>query len=528
MKTTSLTPVSRKLQGSKRPRKRSNDQSHRQVLRRQFKSLKRLVHIWKERSPARVDSQQPDEGPITRLLDDFKAFFTDYHTYFERRIKAGDITKDRAILTLRRVNCTMQEQWTTLSRMLAQRRSGSPYRARLLDADLRAAAYYERFTGAKPGNAQPLVYIEKLYNISRFPYQPVPLIAIPLADWDRQENWLPLAHEMGHFVFWNSANLELYQDVQKRFRDAVESQAKESFRPTSDYPQAVIDDAIQTWQRWLEESFAELFGALVAGPAYAQNAQDRLVRDVLSQADDLLSDDGEHPMPAVRPLLSAHALKHLKGGKAASTLLINRWQPYLERALAVFKQQAKDNPDAAPNRPSPELLAKMAPTIVEILFTTPALQGPASSELDSSLSDLVTLTWQPQPEWGEVSLAEFAPPKLPNPSLLLKEASSVTSKSPKTTHQEDYESSFQKLVDFVRIQIQDKIKTGQESEDEWDVILASGRAIISYVQRYQLEIDPGDYEIHQGPYVGWGTKKRHSHTFTGEHYHSGNYIYYNR
>ncbi len=113
----------------------------------------------------------------------------------------------------------------------------------------------------------------------RFPYLPAPLIAIPLLHWNANKedeaqmpvDWLALAHELGHFVYWNSAKLTDYRQVQERFKTAVDQQIRDYFKQHPGSDEAIIEAACQTWQRWLEESFADLFGALVGGPAYAQN-----------------------------------------------------------------------------------------------------------------------------------------------------------------------------------------------------------------------------------------------------------------
>ncbi len=129
----------------------STDSSAVMSLKRQFGSLKELITDWEGRSPAQSGSADKDArdlaGRIKPLLRSFKGFFVDYHAYFVRRIEAGDIPSDQAIRTLREVNRKTQDQWAILSRLLAQRRYGSPYYPYLRRADELAAAYYQKYTG---------------------------------------------------------------------------------------------------------------------------------------------------------------------------------------------------------------------------------------------------------------------------------------------------------------------------------------------------------------------------------------------
>ena len=195
-------------------------------LDRQFGSLIAHIDAWTSRSPAKGD--QPDVERTHALLTDFTGFFTDYHAYFVQRLEDGNFDDQRSPEeVLRKVVRHVFEQGATLSRLLSQRRYGSLYRDRLIEADKQAKMYYDRYHGAKPGRNEPLTYFEKLSDITRFPFRPPPLIAVPFVDWN-QPQWLALAHELGHHVFWNGADLTVYRQVQDRMRATLDQCLKAS------------------------------------------------------------------------------------------------------------------------------------------------------------------------------------------------------------------------------------------------------------------------------------------------------------
>jgi len=440
-------------------------------LKRQFESLITYVEDWMNRSPAKSESNPADAERIHLLLESFKEFFTDYYLYFVRRIVDNDFKQRSQQEVLRTVIDQILEPGATLSRLLGQRRHGSLHLDWLIEADKRADRYYSRYYGAKTGGDKPVVYFEKLYRITRFPFRPPPLIAIPLADWNRPEAWLPLAHELGHHVYWNSADLDAYRHVQETFRGVVEERSKAFFEANPQYAK-IAEKAKSHWLTWVEESFADVFGTLIAGPAYAIEAQERLVRNTLSRAEDLLWDDAQHPLPAIRPLIASETLKYMEDGQAIAEKLEKRWQPYLDQAEAAFENvQAHRSKGADIDQEvSPKVIAAMTPYIIKGLLTQPVLQaGPGSLE-QKPLFDLVVKPWQPDPVLKELSMAQFAAEGLNELPLPLAPVDhSRQNLNPPPEPPETYLSeSFRQLRSYVQQEIQE----GRVQKSEWEVLLA--------------------------------------------------------
>jgi len=450
-----------------------------QEVNRQFEALMTHVESWLTRSPAMQTSNPQEAARITLLLRRFRDFFSDYYLYFVRRLLNGDLAgRQAAPVALRRAIGQIIEQGATLNRLLNQRRYGSMYRERLLQADARAERYYNRYEGAKIGGNAPLVYFEKLYHITRFPFRPPPLIAIPLADWNHPPAWLPLAHELGHYVFWNSTELSTFGRTQKKLVDAVKQQCQQFF---ADHPDLSAAEKTTTrrWLGWLEETFADIFGTLVGGPAYAASAQERQVRHTLARADDLLLDDGEHPMPAIRPLIAIETLRHMPGGSAAADLLAQRWQPYLQQANTAFGK-VKPPPDVPPqdieSLLSPAQLAKMVPDMVHKILQTPAFQTADTSSTLNSIQNL-TQPWQPDPALDEVGYSTFitrlkgTPPFPPLPSGEPPIGMHAVAASDETYHSD----GFNQLLGYIRGEITPK----RENQPVWETLLNLDLAPVS-------------------------------------------------
>lgn len=148
-----------------------------------------------------------------------------------------------------------------------------------------------------------LTYFQKATHVRVIPYAPVALIGIPytctgIYDADGQlvqnsgdsthtaRDFLAIAHEVGHHVFWHGKlnNIPLRSLLSNRL----------SARPA--------------WRMgWLEELFADVYGTLIAGPVLALDFQ-----ELIYDNPDLEEDDGEHPVGAIRPFLYTDTLVKIK------------------------------------------------------------------------------------------------------------------------------------------------------------------------------------------------------------------------
>ncbi|MEW6404894.1 MAG: hypothetical protein AB1649_24115, partial [Chloroflexota bacterium] len=128
-------------------------------------------------------------------------------------------------------------------------------------------------------------------------YSPeIPVVSIPLSEYNDSTRWLALAHETGHHFFWNS--LRYLEDVEKLHFDMAKSLAEALARP---------EKTLEPWGQWMEETFADVCGVLLAGPGYVVSSQERAAEKI-KKPEDLAHNDGEHPIPFLRPIITYQAL----------------------------------------------------------------------------------------------------------------------------------------------------------------------------------------------------------------------------
>lgn len=447
---------------------------------KQFKVLMQDLAWWSEHAPATGDTTLA-KG-IRNCLGEMTSFFQEYYDYFKSN--AGQLPDDRPLYTvLRTVVRKLLEQSDTITRVLAQRRSESPYSDELLDADKQAKQHYDRFTGFKPSSDRPIVYYEKQYQITRFAYGPPPIIAIPLAD--RGLSTLPVAHEEGHYVYWNGVNSRSYRAVRERFtnmlttrleagclkeflentaagtsRGPVMQRALEQLRRSLDDPnvESQLKQARTRWEGWLEETFADVFGTLVAGMDFAKSSQSRLLRDIITSDSDLMWDDSQHPAAALRPFIATETLRYIGIPTKDIDDLEAAWGTALEKSEVEFQKQiaqmhavpVAQQPNGLKIPPSPKVMAGMIPVLVEGLLKEKILPNAA---LDPTpLLDMVVPFGKP---------------------LDLRAARAASSRRRLI---DGKNSAFTELHNSV----QDDIAGGRETRPEWqallDLELTSGRA----------------------------------------------------
>ena len=143
-----------------------------------------------------------------------------------------------------------------------------------------------------------LTYFQKSPAIRVIPYAQVALIGIPFTCISNAQDFFAVPHEAGHFVFWQGTVPEggdteahIYTAMPKRLSD-IQERLK--------LPKSVL--------RWTEEIFADVYGALIAGPAIAIDFQDLQLNRT---RDEFVEDDGEHPVPVLRPDVYARAIEKI-------------------------------------------------------------------------------------------------------------------------------------------------------------------------------------------------------------------------
>ena len=302
-------------------------------------------------------SQMAQWPGLRTLLQEFSDFANDYIHFLKETPKS--VSRSPFVLNMG-VN-RLLEQWSILSRACEQRLGpvGSQADPTGFEYNLRKAGkfakkYCDRWCpegNTKPPYqklSEPVVYFEKLYGISRAIYAPeIPVISIPLTDYDDPTRWHALPHEVGHHIFWNGVGLGTSGDVHKRLLDAIAEALSVSISPSGSrtpgraYLWAPWLVRARLWGNLMEELFADNTAALLAGPEYAISAQDR-VADRVDEVADLVEDDQEHPCGYLRPLIALQVLREIAGRSTDKAFRIaleglvgrleSRWMNFCEQA----------------------------------------------------------------------------------------------------------------------------------------------------------------------------------------------------
>ncbi len=155
-----------------------------------------------------------------------------------------------------------------------------------------------------------VTYFQKSVTVRIMPYAPVALIGIPFSAIDSPRDLLAIPHEVGHYVYRHGI-FQQCQHTGSRFAAVLSNEL-------AGRPQWLLN--------WLEEIFADVYGCLVAGPLIALSFQD--LQAALS-LQEFVSEDGEHPTPALRPNVYHHVLDHSGLCPTTTQALESRWAKYL-------------------------------------------------------------------------------------------------------------------------------------------------------------------------------------------------------
>lgn len=153
-------------------------------------------------------------------------------------------------------------------------------------------------------NATVVTYFQKSVNVRIIPYAPVTFIGLPVTALTTRQDLLAIPHEIGHYVYrYMKAHTKLTED--SRFTS----------KPT--------------WcLAWLEEIFADVYGALIGGPVMALGFEDLVTDDPLA---DFTYDDGEHPVAALRPSIYHAVLAKDGRFPQLHQALVKRWQDWIAK-----------------------------------------------------------------------------------------------------------------------------------------------------------------------------------------------------
>ena len=237
------------------------------------------------------------------------------------------------------------ESFSIISRACEQRRgkvTNDSMPTYLAQAEDILESYCERWNPYIKGEDRyekletPVAYFDKLFGITRALYVPkIPIISIPLTDYNQPDHWQALAHEFGHHIYWNAlVSINDVDDVHKNLIFAIQKQ--------------ITTESAGIWSDWLEEVFADICGTLFAGPSYVISCQD-LAAEQAKTLNDFLADDGEHPSLYIRPLITGRVLEEIiaQTGNAElqslNDIITIRWRGFNSSMLSQLKDDTVKN-----------------------------------------------------------------------------------------------------------------------------------------------------------------------------------------
>jgi hypothetical protein len=219
-----------------------------------------------------------------------------------------------------------------IERTADQRMRDAPpdYREALVRADALAyaALHPAKKAFSSPDDQTALTYFQKAPAIRVIPYAPVALIGIPFTTLKASHDYLATPHEVGHYVYWHGrvpkkraygvdAGLPLRVALLRRLQTNLKRSRV---------------------RKWVEEVFADVYCCAIGGPVMAIDFQDLQLN---RSYEEFVEDDGEHPIPLIRPDVRHRVLEKMGLAEYADAARV-RWEELLKgRGEAqAYKQMA--------------------------------------------------------------------------------------------------------------------------------------------------------------------------------------------
>jgi hypothetical protein len=177
-----------------------------------------------------------------------------------------------------------------------------------------------------------LTYFEKNARFYRVPYAQVASIALPFscATSEDHRDFLAIPHEVGHYIYRHPIG-----NVQKKLEDARKN-------PGANLPANInlANEYKDYIKNTFEETFADIYGCLIAGPVIALDFQEL----ALANSNEAFKNgDGEHPNPALRPLIYNAVLANDDVDKRMKKIAPgNSWKPIAKKLEKRWYEKLAD------------------------------------------------------------------------------------------------------------------------------------------------------------------------------------------
>lgn len=279
-------------------------------------------------------SQFLPETPTTNLesnartaLGNFSTFKESYEQtikdYFDEKFPATVGTTEaekrrRGLWLTEQINLALDLFWEPLARATEQLKS-APYDkffandSKLSDALTSFKINVKEAFGGKANHLVDniLIYFDKTTRINRYPYTKIALIGIPYRvftqDSNERKTWMPIAHELGHHIYWNMASYSDLAEQKKKFENEVLKKLEYDFKPTP------TKGAINLMRPWIGEIFADAIGLRISGKdderqTFIDTCKELILRKTDNKQANLSLDDADHVPDGLRLLVPLASL----------------------------------------------------------------------------------------------------------------------------------------------------------------------------------------------------------------------------
>lgn len=182
-------------------------------------------------------------------------------------------------------------------------------------------------TDSLPGNI--LVYFNKATKINRFPYTDTALIGIPYRILNQDQNdiktWMPIAHELGHYIYWNMASYIDLPEHKENFEEGILDILLNNH--------GLTDAVKHIIKPWMEEIFADTIGLQISGTTnvdrekFLESSKELILRKTDHEKTNLSLDDGEHVPDGLRLIVALTSL--------GLDDPISYWKDFLENEVGI-------------------------------------------------------------------------------------------------------------------------------------------------------------------------------------------------
>ncbi len=269
---------------------------------------------------------------IRRILGDFDTFAEKYKETW-KNVAPTVVLRGTTEPAIGRVENRIADFWSDLQKIINQYKESNAYKPKVEQGMGELKKLYNDSIGEVfPAEGPPpdtLVYIKEdgVSLAKKYPFTTTFFIGISNPSGD-ENDWLPLAHELGHYIYWNSqfdtsdGMLIAEYDQEPIFAESIRSaiEAIPEFQSLDEITREALTILLTAWS---EEIFADMVGTILRKEQYL-NSSVKLFKQTIEipNVPSIYIEDFEHPIPYLRPVVCIETLKKIENSDDA------RWTAY--------------------------------------------------------------------------------------------------------------------------------------------------------------------------------------------------------